>query len=221
MKNPLAVVRWSLESLMKEKNLTPGQREMLERIYGGNQMLIGLTNDLVSISRIESGETKMETVNLAAEINQILADIKRERIKTFFSFSGETKTFLVKANKILAAQLFTNIIANAADYSSKDSGRVEISLNNSGGIGVFICKDNGVGIPMEEQPKIFSKFFRASNVSELKQGGTGLGLFIAKKICDGFGWEIYFKSPAENGKGTIFYVKIPTVGSIEKILPKS
>lgn len=154
--------------------------------------------------------TTKKGYRVAKEVkDQILANLKREKQDILFSFYSETKIFPVKANKILAVQLFTNIITNAVNYSSKEDGGIEISLKKEGGKKVFTCKDNGIGIPTNEQERVFSKFFRASNVSELKQGGTGLGLFIVKKICDGFGWEISFKSPIKNGRGTIFSVKIP------------
>ena len=74
----------------------------------------------------------------------------------------------------------------------------------------FSCENNGIGIPVEDQPKIFSRFFRASNAAAIKEKGTGLGLYIVKMICGSFGWRASFKSPArDDTTGTVFFVTIP------------
>lgn len=209
LKNPLTSVRWSIESFLRQKNLTPEQKDMLDKIYKGNELLINLTNDLVVISRIEGVEVNKETADIAEIIGRILDNIRKEKPGKVFLFRKEAGSFPLITNKTLATQLFTNIISNAAEYSAKQNGEVDIALSRGNTDYIFSCKDNGIGIPTEDQSKIFSKFFRASNAVLLKETGTGLGLFIAKKICDGFEWKISFKSPYENGKGTVFYIIIP------------
>ena len=72
---------------------------------------------------------------------------------------------------------------------------------------IFSCKDNCIGIPLEDQSKIFSRMFRASNARLMKENGTGLGLFIVKTIASGLGWSVSFQSVP--GVGTTFFVQVP------------
>lgn len=211
LKNPLTSVRWSIESFLRQKNLTSEQKDMLDKIYKGNELLINLTNDLVIISRIESAEIGKETADIAEIISQIIDNKKKEKPDKIFIFHKEIASLPLNINKTLATQLFTNIISNGSEYSAKQNGEIEVALNRISNDCIFSCKDNGSSIPQEDQSKIFSKFFRASNAADSKETGTGLGLFIAKKICDGFGWKISFESPCKNDRGTIFYVKIPLI----------
>lgn len=206
LKNPLAAIRWILDLLQKDKGLTIKQRQSIEDIYGLDLNLIGLINDLLVVSRMGKVETTRETIDLVQVIKRVIEEVKRQHPTISFSVSSDGATPLY-VNKILVLQIFTNIIANAAEYSNKNSGRVDIKLLKEDGYYIFSCKDNGIGIPLEDQEKIFSKAFRASNAKQAKKNGTGLGLFIVKIIADSLNWAVYFKSTVDNG--TTFFLKIP------------
>jgi two-component system phosphate regulon sensor histidine kinase PhoR len=143
-------------------------------------------------------------------IDVVIEDVKKKNPKVSFSFEKE-RPVLISSNKSLAIQIFSNLISNAAEYSDKTAGNVHTILKNEGLYCIFSVENNGSGIPIEDQSKIFSKFFRASNAPEIKKSGTGLGLFIVKMICDNFGWQIWFQSPlSDQDRGTVFFIKIPT-----------
>ena len=110
-------------------------------------------------------------------------------------------------NRSMVIQVFANLIYNAAEYSDKEFGKADVKLEETGSGVLFSVHNNGPEIAEADKPKIFSKLFRSDVAKEYKKGGTGLGLFIAKSICNSFGWEISFESGA--GQGTTFYVKIP------------
>ncbi|MFY9457809.1 MAG: PAS domain-containing sensor histidine kinase, partial [Candidatus Spechtbacterales bacterium] len=207
LRNPLTAINWTLDWLFKRGELTQAQQKTLGDVYKHNKDLSNLIDDLLVLSRVERDGTQIKVVNLDSEIESIIATTKKRFPALFLSFEKEGDRFPIHANKSLAYQIFSNIIINAAEYSYKKAGRVTIALNKNPGEYIFSCADNGIGIPKEDQPKVFSRFFRASNANDAKEQGTGLGLFIVKMIADSLGWKVSFES--EVGKGTTFFVKIP------------
>lgn len=207
LKNPLAAIRWILDFLQKDKGLSVKQRKSIETIYGLDLNLINLINDLLVVSRIGKLETNKEVTDLPQVIEKIIEEIKRQHSATSFSFASDGTIPPFYINKVLVSQIFINIIANAAEYSHKNSGKVDAKLFKEGDYYIFSCKDNGIGIPPEERERIFMKAFRASNASQAKENGSGLGLFITKTIADSLGWAVSFESTI--GSGTTFFVNIP------------
>jgi len=123
-----------------------------------------------------------------------------------FLFHKPEQPIKINTSKSLALQVFSNIIFNAAEYSDPKAGLIVVDLKPIGTTYLLSVHDNGIGIPKTEQEKIFSRFFRASNANQMKQNGTGLGLFIVKLIAESLGWEIRFES--EKDQGTTFYITI-------------
>ena len=99
-----------------------------------------------------------------------------------------------------------NLVDNAINYTSS-GGRVTVSLNYGRNELGVVVKDTGVGIPEDQKKRIFSKFFRGSNVIKVETDGSGLGLFITKNIIEAHGGKIWFES--EEGKGTTFSFSLP------------
>ena len=103
-------------------------------------------------------------------------------------------------------QVVVNMIDNAI-YYSKPNSTIEVKLKKSKNFAEFTVKDAGIGVPKEDQEKLFSKFFRAPNARTRRPDGTGVGLFLSKKVVVGHKGEIIFKS--EEGKGSTFGFKLP------------
>jgi len=99
-----------------------------------------------------------------------------------------------------------NLLDNAIRYTSP-GGWVTISLKHSKKEIEFSIKDSGVGVPKDQQKRVFSRFFRGTNVMRMETEGTGLGLYIVKNIIEAHGGKIWFES--EEGKGTTFYFTLP------------
>jgi len=102
------------------------------------------------------------------------------------------------------------VVMNFADnalYYSKDNGKITITLKKVGKYIEFIVKDNGIGVPEAEQAHLFNKFFRATNARRARPDGTGVGLFLAKKVIDDHDGEIIFES--KEGKGSSFGFRLP------------
>jgi signal transduction histidine kinase len=94
-------------------------------------------------------------------------------------------------------------------YYSKDNGKILISLKKIGNSIEFIVKDSGIGVPEAEQAHLFNKFFRATNARRARPDGTGVGLFLAKKVIDAHDGEIIFESKEDKGSSFGFRLPIP------------
>lgn len=206
LKNPLTAILWTLRWIMERGGLDKEQEEAIKNAYRENKNLAHLIGDLLTLSSLNKGMPNKESYHLARAIQEIIDKTQKRFPGISFTFAAHDD-FTVSTYSSLASQIFENIISNAAEYSHPDMGAVHISLTKKDGQYIFSCADNGIGIPEHDQPNIFKQFFRASNVKETKESGTGLGLFIAKTIADTLGWEISFTSAV--GKGTTFFVTIP------------
>ena len=219
LRTPLSAIKWTLKMLLDGDlgEITKEQRGFLEKTYQSNERMIGLINDLLNITRIEEGRylykpTLADFENIVYfVINSYQEEIARKKIVLDFQ---KPKTRLprisIDIEKMrLAVQ---NLLDNAVRYTPP-RGRITILLEivkfhdrNEREI-AFSIRDTGVGIPQDQQPRVFTKFFRGANVMRMETEGTGLGLFIAKNIIEAHGGKIWFES--EEGKGTTFYFNLP------------
>jgi len=213
LRTPLSAIKWALKMLIDGDlgQLLPEQIEIIKKTYQSNERMVDLINDLLDVTRIEEGKYLFKLI--LTEIEPILQfavnsyQEEAEKRKVILEFNKPQKMMpkvLVDVEKIRIA--IQNLIDNAIKYTPQ-KGRVTVSLNyGKKEIGVAI-KDTGVGIPEDQKARIFSKFFRGSNVIKVETDGSGLGLFIAKNIIEAHGGKIRFES--EEGKGTTFYFSLP------------
>lgn len=213
LRTPLAAIKWAIKMVMDGDagKANEKQRELLKKGYESNERLVRLVNDLLNVARIEEGrfgyQFKMiDYVELVKQIvseSEIEAKEKNISLK-FIEPSGLIPQVLVDSLRI--ALVLQNIIANAINYSRND-GSVKVVVVLKDDYIQTAISDDGLGIPEDQKPRIFSRFFRATNVIHHQTVGTGLGLFIAKNVILRHGGNIWFDS--EEGKGTIFYFTIP------------
>ncbi len=218
LRTPLSGMKWMLELLQKPNTgtLNKKQKEFIFKIYAANERMIALVNDLLEVSRIESGDTKLylQPTDMVVIIRQLIKDkaqdIAQKNLNV--SFTVEQEPFpVVRTEPIKIKQALHNLISNAVAYTPAD-GKITIDLRfNDKDRSMLVCSitDTGIGIPKEQQGDIFEKFFRGSNVSKVESVGTGLGLYIAKAFIEGSGGKIWFESTL--GKGTTFYFTLPIV----------
>ncbi|MEK7646992.1 MAG: ATP-binding protein [Patescibacteria group bacterium] len=222
LRTPLTAIKLFAEMLRGEQsvNLSKSQKEYLENIYRSTERMAQLINELLNVSRLEAGQlvitAKLTQIEDLMEIiikeHSPLAALKQCAV-LFNKPKDRLAPILIDEN--LFRQIVGNLINNAIIYSDpKKKCHVEVSLEKDISDIRVIVADQGVGIPPNERSRIFEKFFRASNAIKTEASGTGLGLYITKTIIDGFGGRIWVES--ELGKGTTFYVTIPTSGMREK-----
>ncbi len=213
MRTPLSGVKWVLRMILDGDlgDLNPQQREMLLKGYETNERMILLINDLLNVSRIEEGRFQYRFSHSSLEdvAQKIYEDLEPTTKKTNVHLVYEKpEQSLPKANidpdKIRLA--IQNLVDNAIKYTPPD-GTVTIRVYEEHGQLICSVSDTGVGIPADQQGRIFSKFFRADNVIRMQTDGSGLGLFIAKNIVENHRGSIWFESA--EGKGTTFYFSLP------------
>lgn len=213
LRTPLSAVKWTLSLLLDESsnNLTVEQRTLLMKGYESNERIIRLINEMLVVTRIESGRMSYNFTYIHIEdlIDSCMQDFdgqaRARRIELTFNEPEEKLPYInIDPDKVRA--VLQNLIENALFYT-KDNGKIEIDAvkeNNSIKVSV---KDNGIGIPEKQKSGIFNKFFRAENALKARTDGSGLGLFVSKSIVEKHGGQIGFEST--EGVGTTFYFTIP------------
>jgi len=213
LRTPLSAIKWTLRMLLDGDlgKITEEQKDFIEKTYKSNERMITLINDLLDVTRIEEGRYLYKPVLADVEpivqfvTNSYQEEIKKKKIRFEFKKPEEgLPKIKLDVEKIRLA--IDNLIENAIRYTPA-YGKVMVSLEHKKGGIEFSVKDTGVGIPKDQQGRIFTKFFRAANVMRMATEGTGLGLFITKNIIEAHGGKIWFES--EEGKGTTFYFAIP------------
>jgi PAS domain S-box-containing protein len=214
LRTPLSAIKWTLKMFLDGDlgELTKEQREFLEKTYQSNERMINLINDLLNVTRIEEGRFLYKPV-LAdivpicqSVIDSYKDEIEKRNLKFKFKKPKELPKVRVDIEKISLA--IQNLLENAIRYN-KFGGEIEMVLKEKEKEIEFSIKDTGIGIPKDQQNRVFTKFFRGSNAMKMETEGSGLGLFITKNIIEAHGGRIWFES--EEGKGTTFYFTLPTL----------
>lgn len=195
------------------------QREFLQIMNREVDRLSGLISDLLEVSRIESEKfhTNPKFSDLMPIIRQMIEKYKQLHPKYGFSYSGPDAVELeFDGNQI--EYVLQHLLSNAVKYSPK-GGDVEVQIQPEGDRVCVSIKDQGVGIPFDEQEKIFDRFHRVDNRPTRWAYGWGLGLFIAKKVIEAHGGKIWVESIL--GGGSKFIFTLPLKNGGEKINDKS
>ena len=183
----------------------------LERSLENAHRLEELVTDLVEISRIETGELKMnfEYFNLLDIIKNLIKDAKQrntnKRIKIDLDIPD--KKLFVYGDKSRLDQVISNLLSNALQYT--DEGYIKIKANRRDDEIVFSIIDTGIGIAQKALKRIFERFYRTYEARDRKKGGTGLGLSIAKHIIEAHGSKVYVDTV--EGKGSTFSFGVTTI----------
>ncbi len=213
LRTPLSAVKWILGELLDGEagKLNKKQAKLIRQGYQSNERMIHLINDLLYVAEIEEGKfLKNESYqSIEMLIENVIAGhkkkIKDKKIKIVFKKQSDPLPEIkIDAEKIKL--VIGNMLNNAIEYS-KTGGKVMVSVQLDEGRIKIMIKDMGIGIPKDEQDRLFNKFFRASNAIKIDTTGTGLGLFICKNIIDAHKGKIFFES--KKNKGSTFGFELP------------
>ena len=212
LRTPLTAIRWYAEMLSAGDagKLKKQQKEFVGEIYGSVLKMIEMINTFLVLSRIESGRTKNEPVeiNLAKFTEEIIHDFKPliEGKNLKVQLAMDDNSPVVVSDKIMLRQVIANLLSNSINYAN-NKGEILIEIKTKGKEIVYSVKDNGIGIPENQKNKIFERFFRAGNAQLKIPSGTGLGLSLVKQVVELWRGRIWFES--KEGKGAKFYFTIP------------
>lgn len=214
LRTPLSAVKWAVKMVMDGDAgpITEEQKNMLDQGYKSNERMVVLINDLLDVSRIEAGKFEYEFIDGQVEdlvdttVQEFKQIIKHKSINLKYH-KPDNSLPKVKMDSLKLKMVIENLIDNAVKYTAP-GGNVDIVFKYYRNIIETVVSDSGVGIPKDQFPQLFSKFFRAKNVVKMQTDGTGLGLFIVKKIVEKHGGIIWAES--EEGKGTSMHFTLPT-----------
>lgn len=201
----------SVEKLSKEK-----QREFIDSIFFKAKKLGSIINDILRASEMDTEEFRIESSELKPTqveevIKSVYEDLVGEAQKRHLQFifnKPKKLTMRVLAHADYLEQAIYNLVDNAIKYTKE--GFVKINLTEEDGRMIIKIEDSGIGIPEKDQPKMFDKFARAGNAVNCYTDGSGLGLFIVKKIITAHpGGEVSFTS--EENKGAAFTISLPII----------
>jgi two-component system, OmpR family, phosphate regulon sensor histidine kinase PhoR len=216
LRSPLTTILGYVDLIERAGPVTPQQKEFIGRVQNSVQNITALISDLLDLGKIESG---MDAQKEPAPLNALI----RSAIENFHN-RAETRHIALEmslaadlppvfGNPVRLRQMAANLIDNAIKYSA-DGGHVKVTTKQKNGQIFFEVTDNGIGIPANDLPFIFNKFFRASNAQNT--AGTGLGLSIVKSIADMHGGRIWVDSLPGSHTTITIVLPISPSGSVSK-----
>ncbi|HUD10862.1 MAG TPA: ATP-binding protein [Candidatus Saccharimonadia bacterium] len=213
LRTPLTTIKGYLSMMLEGDagRLTAPQKEFVGYAFGSSERMVNLISDLLNVSRLSAGRFLIQTK--PTDMVQMVADEVRQ-LETHASGKGIKLIFNAPPEKLPPAQIdenktrqvIMNFIDNAIYYTQK--GEVRVVLDQTPERVRLEVRDSGIGVPDAAKRKLFSKFFRADNAQTVRPDGTGLGLYLAKRVVEDQGGTIIFSST--EGKGSTFGFELPT-----------
>jgi PAS domain S-box-containing protein len=207
LRTPLTMIQGFSELLLTRDLAEKRSREALQQINASAERLSRLIEDLLSVSRIDSGRlvARTEPERLDEIIDEVVVTFERREER---SLVVEVDPHLPKvmADRDKLVQILTNLISNALKYSAPPT-QVKVTAAQVGATVQVAVIDSGIGLTEEEQSQLFSKFFRADRDEVRDAGGTGLGLYIAKSLVEMQDGQLWVNS--EPGRGSTFQFSLP------------
>lgn len=215
LRTPLTSVKGYMSMVIEEDagKLNVKQKALLDQAFLSSQRMVYLIADLLNVSRLRTGKfvierqpTKLDEV-ISGEIMQLRETAKSRNLKLIYEKPKNFPALMLDETK--TRQVIMNFADNAV-YYTPNNGTIEIKLLDKSSTIEFLVIDNGIGVPKADHHHLFTKFYRAGNARKARPDGTGLGLFMAKKVIVAQGGAIIFKS--QEGKGSTFGFSFPKAG---------
>lgn len=224
LRTPLTTTKGYLSMLMEGDagKLTKMQREFAGFAYDGSERMVQLISDLLDVSRLSAGRFIIQakptdmTAVMQDEVRRLQHHADVKGIGLSLVVPKEVLP-LVMIDETKTRQVIMNFIDNAIYYTK--AGQVGVALSITAGMIHLEVHDTGIGVPETAKKHLFTKFFRADNAQEVRPDGTGLGLFLAKKVIEEQGGTIVFSSI--EGKGSTFGFDLPLVQAPKTVMKVS
>jgi len=214
LRTPMTAIKGYIKVLLdtEKENLSGAGYEHLQTIDGSIKQLFTLANELIDLSRLETGEIELypEWVDLTTIVKQATKMVQQEFAARNLSLevrvADNLSALYLDKNRIL--QILLNLLSNAYKYTAQGGATIEVTQSDDW-LNITVA-DTGVGIKLADQANMFSRFFRAHDQIVQQAGGTGLGLSITKGLIELHGGQLTFTS--QYGSGTTFQVALPKNG---------
>lgn len=210
LRTPLTEIKWGMDAL-KEKESDAEKMRLINSVQSANNRLIELTNELLMVSKTETArrDYNFEKINLERLARNIINDfqyqIKERGIKLDYKY--ERNLPMVMADRLRIGSVIQMLLENAVQYTKN---KINISIDTYKDNVIFHIEDNGIGIKKDDQTFIFSKLYRSHEAYLTETEGTGIGLFLAKRIIDNHRGKIGVKSEGR-GRGSVFWFGLKAV----------
>jgi len=211
LRTPLTAIRWIYETLSQAKDISPAHQEVIRNGVQATDNLIITVNDILNVARIDEGH--MTYAKQEHDFRELLDgiltetefDAKHKGITFRFHIQKEASfVFMFDWEKM--DMVVRNLLSNSMKYTEV-GGIVQLYISQKNHDLVMVVADNGIGIPLAQQPRIFTKFFRADNALLYQTNGSGLGLYVTRNIVEKHNGTIDLES--REGEGAMFTVRIP------------
>jgi signal transduction histidine kinase len=212
LRTPLTSIKGYLSMMMDGDfgKVSPEQQQVLIEAFMSSERMVHLIGDFLNVSRLQTGKFVIDKhpVDLGQLIQRELDGLKQNALSRGMQFvykrPKNLPLFDLDESKI--EQVVMNFSDNAL-YYSKENSTITVTLKKVDAFVEFVVKDKGIGVPLEEQAHLFNKFFRATNARRARPDGTGVGLFLAKKVITDHDGDVIFES--KEGKGSSFGFRLP------------
>jgi PAS domain S-box-containing protein len=216
LRNPLAVLKGFAEMLVfqtargKGPELATWQREALEEIDHATSRLDKLTEDLLDVTRLQAGRLVLSTnpTDLVALARRMVSQRQVTTSQHVFSLDTAHLSLMVDIDRVRIEQVLSNLLSNAIKYTPQ-GGPIELTIREEveSHCALLSVRDRGIGIPLQQQARIFGRFVRAENARAAEITGTGLGLYLSRELVERHGGRLWFEST--EGVGSTFFMTLP------------
>ena len=212
LRTPLTSIKGYLSMVLEGDagDISEDQRKLLEQAFTSSERMVALIGDFLNVSRLQNGKFMIDRTDVdlskmvSQEVSLIQEVAKARDIGVAYHVPSHFPHLYLDEDKM--HQVIMNFLDNAVYYSPEHT-TIAVRLYTSDGFAVCEIVDHGIGVPPDAQKKLFTKFFRAENARRQRPDGTGIGLYLAKKIIDGHGGKVLFQTTA--GEGSMFGFRLP------------
>ncbi len=214
LRTPLTAIKGFISLILEGTYGPPPPKieDALNKVYASNERLIQLVEDLLNLSRIESGrlEYKIEPAHIEDLLNELYATFqiitKKKGLELNLRLPA-TPLPTVSVDFFKLREVISNVIDNAIKYTKEGSVTIKAGLTEDQTKVRVSVKDTGIGVPLDEMGNLFQKFSRGKDTTRLHANGTGLGLYVGKQMLEAMGGRVWVESEGE-GKGSTFFVEV-------------
>jgi two-component system, OmpR family, phosphate regulon sensor histidine kinase PhoR len=219
LRTPLAAIHGYAETLLEGAlEDQANKRKFVEVILAQANRLANIASDLLTLSELESGRTvQPQVVSVRAALESALRTVESSaRGRNVTLHCAEIDDLNVTGNQLRLEQVFVNLLDNAVKFN-RPHGEVRVEVHSIDSDARIMIADTGIGIPAEDLPRMFERFYRVEKARSREMGGTGLGLSIVKHAVEQMGGSVAVESRV--GEGSRFTLTIPIASAVHAVLP--